>query len=157
MSRPKAPPAPIGFAAAAMLAGTVPITKPPKRLIASMAAAFGVGIDTRLASLMLEIQQAPDQENQWRFAEACKVAARSNDAAFFEQAARISGTLSKSNNLRLFVFIAGKVSKESTLATITGQVNRWLESMGEQQVGIDSVRNEMRAMRLKYKAGRNCK
>lgn len=157
MSRPKAPPAPIGFAAAALLAGTVPITKPPKRLISSMAAAFGVGIDTRLAALMLEIQQAPDQENQWRFAEACKAAARFNDAAFFEHAARISGTLSKSNNLRLFVFIAGKVSQQTTLATITEKVNQWLASIGEKQVGIDSVRNEMRAMGLKYKQGRNCK
>jgi hypothetical protein len=140
-----------------MLAGCVPIPKPPKPLIARMAAMFGVGIDTRLASLMLNLKLHPTPEDEWLFSEACKAAARSNDTAFFQHAARITATLAKSNNLRLFVLIVGKVDKQTPLAVITEKVNQWLESMGEKPVNIDSVRNEMRAMGLPYKQGRNCK
>jgi hypothetical protein len=157
MSRPQSPPPKIGQAAAAMLAGSVPIPEPPKQLVARRVAMFGKGIDTRLSSLMLNLKLHPTPEDEWLFSEACKVALRSNDTAFFQHAARITATLSKSNNLRLFVFIAGKVNKETPLAVITEKVNKWLESMGEKPVGIDSVRNEMGAMGLKYRAGRNCK
>jgi hypothetical protein len=157
MSRPAAPPPKIGFAASAMLAGVIPITDPPKHLIALMAAAFGVGIDTRLANLMLEIKVAPTTENQWQFSEACKVALRDNDTAFFQHAARITEKLAKKSNLRLFVLIVGKVDKQTPLAVITEKVNQWLVSVGEKPVAIDRVAYEMKAMRRKYKAGKNKK
>ena len=140
-----------------MLAGVIPITDPPKHLIALMAAAFGVGIDTRLANLMLEIKVAPTTENQWQFSEACKVALRDNDTAFFQHAARITEKLAKKSNLRLFVLIVGKVDKQTPLAVITEKVNQWLVSVGEKPVAIDRVAYEMKAMRRKYKAGKNKK
>ena len=157
MSRPAAPPPEIGFAASAMLAGVIPITAPPKHLIALMAAAFGVGIDTRLANLMLEIKVAPTTENQWQFSEACKVALRDNDTAFFQHAARITEKLAKKSNLRLFVLIVGKVDKQTPLAVITEKVNQWLVSVGEKPVAIDRVAYEMKAMKRKYKSGKNKK
>ena len=152
MSRPKTPPPPIGFATAAMLAGCVPIPKPPKPMIMSMAALFGVGIDTRLAYVMV----SEDIEDHWKFAEACKLAMRDNDTAFFQHAARITETLKTTSKLRLFVYQIGKVERaKRTLTSIQQTVNKWLVSDGKKAVGLDTIRNEMKALGLKYLASIN--
>jgi L-fucose isomerase-like protein len=82
---------------------------------------------------------------------------RDNDTAFFQHAARITEKLAKKSNLRLFVLIVGKVDKQTPLAVITEKVNQWLVSVGEKPVAIDRVAYEMKAMKRKYKAGKNKK
>jgi len=168
MSRSKSSPPKLSPQVEMMLAGT--FTPPPPTKGQNLQV-FGIfskrikGIDPRLADVLIDIyhgqvlgDEHADAEAKWLaqrqelFTLASKVALRVGDAAFFEQAARIVEVLNERDFLRSYVLKIGKlkIASETPLSVIAEQVNEWLVNSGKRPVELAVIRDEMKAMGLKY-------
>ncbi len=168
MSRPKSSPPKLSPQVEMMLAGTFTPPPPTKGQNLQVLGVFSKrvkGIDPRLADLLIDIYHGQvlgddhaDAEAKWLaqrqelFTLASKVALRVGDAAFFEQAARIVEVLNERDFLRSYVLKIGKlkIASETSLSVIAEQVNEWLVNSGKRPVEIAVIRDEMKAMGLKY-------
>ncbi len=170
MSRSKSSLPKLSLQVQAMLAGRIPIPPPMESQEKDVDAIFGKrikGLDPRLAELLIDIHlhrgrvlgdEHADAEAKWLaqrqelFTLASKVALRVGDAAFFEQTARIVEVLHERDFLRSYVLKIGKlkIASETPLAVIAEQINEWLVTSGKRPVEIAVIRDEMKAMGLKY-------
>ncbi len=166
MSRPKSSPPKLSPQVEMMLAGTFTPPPPTKGQNLQVLGVFSKrvkGLDPRLADLLIDIYHGQvlgddhaDAEAKWLaqrqelFTLASKVALRVGDAAFFEQAARIVEVLNERDFLRSYVLKIGKLSVDQPLSVIAERVNEWLVSDGRRPVELAVIRDEMRAMGLKY-------
>jgi hypothetical protein len=151
-----------------MLAGTFTPPPPTKGQNLQVLGVFSKrvkGIDPRLADLLIDIYHGQvlgddhaDAEAKWLaqrqelFTLASKVALRVGDAAFFEQAARIVEVLNERDFLRSYVLKICKLKIASTkpLSVIAERVNELLVHDGRRPVELAIIRDEMRALGLKY-------
>ena len=151
-----------------MLAGTFMPPPPTKGQNLQVLGVFSKrvkGIDPRLADLLIDIHHGQvlgddraDTEAKWLaqreelFAFTSKVAARVGDAAFFEQAARIVEVLHERDFVRFYVLKISKLKVASTkpLSVIAERVNELLVHDGRRPVELAVIRDEMKAMGLKY-------
>ena len=168
MSRPKSSLPKLSPQVQAMLAGSFSPPPPTKGEVLTALGVFSKrikGVDPRLAELLIDIHSGQvlgddhaDAETKWLtqreelFALASKLAARVGDSAFFEQVARIVEVLKKHDRLRSYVLRIGKlkIAPDLPLSFIAERVNEWLVSDGRRPVELAVIRDEMRAMGLKY-------
>ena len=165
MSRPKSLPT-ISPQVKAMLAGRFPAPPPSKGQALRALGVFSKrikSVDPRLAGLLIDIHLGETHEwaredkecldeRQELFRLASRVALRVGDSAFFEQVARIVEVLNERDFLRSYVLKIGKlkIAPELPLSSIAEQVNEWLVNDGRRPVEIAVIRDEMKAMGLKY-------
>jgi hypothetical protein len=157
-----------------MLAGNFASPPPMEDQEKDVDAIFGKrikGLDPRLAELLIDIHlhrgrvlgdEHAEAETKWLtqreelFALTSKVAAQVGDAAFFEQVIEILRVLKEIRSEDYFSFVRsyvrkiGKVSPNLPLSFIAERVNEWLVNDGKRPVELAIIRDEMRAMGLKY-------
>jgi hypothetical protein len=149
-----------------MLAGRFPAPPPSKGQALRALGVFSKrinGVDPRLGELLIDIHLGETHEwaredTEWLderqelFRLASRVAVRVGDSAFFEQVARIVEVLNERDFLRSYVLKIGKlkIASDLPLSFIAERVNEWLVNDGKRPVELAVIRNEMKAMRLKY-------
>ena len=157
-----------------MLAGTFASPPPMEDQEKDVDAIFGKrikGLDPRLAELLIDIHlhrgrvlgdEHAEAETKWLtqreelFALTSKVAAQVGDAAFFQQVIEILRVVKEIQSEPYFSFVRsyvrkiGKVSPNLPLSFIAERVNEWLVNDGKRPVELAVIRNEMKALGLKY-------